>query len=522
MLEGAVTCAGSNLAHPSECRGGLSSENQLVTSDDDELSPHTSHPNRHQHFVRDAKLKTEIAQNSDDSGAWKHRGGLSVFPSHDGTSERPAHSQPVSTSCIKGAPSPNTNTKDEQRQDTQALQHGATIAGAIQTGESPVRLEEHGAFSKGQPFSKRHRRNLAAFRISTTNIRDPAFNSQADTDKETPILSPEPISPVRQLKVKHSIPQLMKALPQLPDEAGEDTGTAQAIQDKAPIASEHTEEENAPRHDTDQPSNSASQPQSITSSRLKTQVGLRKFRLKVRGSHSSESKPHPEIPERHESKNKPAEAGMTNAQKKLKVKINRSRRDCFRSPNLKQCNSLAEIGHSSGTELASSKKVVTGRTMPRRLSDCAKDDQSRAIVVEEQSAAEEQSSPSDNLSLPKSLPQTCVIRHQVSRETNRSRASETTSHTGKGPSSSTQHGLRQKLSMLRLRSKEPQRAKLSKRNVTPVPFALRDRSRSHTNRLSSVNTTLTTIGTTRQEGRFKKLARNAKRIVRRYVKRRLD
>lgn len=426
---------------------------------------------------------------------------------------------------------PESNTKDVQESGSQGLNNGAVAVGVNHKSENPSRVEEDDTFPGGKPFCKRHRRNLAAFRISTTNIRDPILTSRKDTDEEIPILSPEPISPVRQLKVKHSIPQLMKALPRLPDEAGGDAGADQASRDKSPGAEQpspgQTREKAASNCEAEQPSDPACQPQPLTSPPLRTQTGLQRFRLKVKSSHGSESKTDPEIPERVNSEPKaiPAAAGITKAKKKLKVKINRNPRDCgsiLRSPNLKQCNSLAEIGHNSGTELLLSKKGTTGRKLPRRLSDTARAKQSRTSVIDGQSTVKVSSPPSDDLSLPKSLPRTRVVKHQVSRETNQSTASENTSNAGNRPSSSTPHGLRQKLSMLRLRSGEPRRPKLSKRKVTPAPFMLQDRRRSHASRLSSVNTTLTTIGTTRREGRFKRLARNAKRIVRRYVRKRLD
>ncbi len=70
-----------------------------------------------------------------------------------------------------------------------------------------------------------HRRNHAALRISTTNL--PREDNEghphiAPTCSTVPLVSPKPISPARQLKVKNSIPQLMKALPPLPGALGYD------------------------------------------------------------------------------------------------------------------------------------------------------------------------------------------------------------------------------------------------------------------------------------------------------------
>ncbi|KAI0512547.1 hypothetical protein F5B22DRAFT_648651 [Xylaria bambusicola] len=70
---------------------------------------------------------------------------------------------------------------------------------------------------------RRHRRNHAALRISTTGI--PRKDNEGHphitpTCSMVPLVSPKPISPARQLKVKNSIPQLMKALPPLPGVLG--------------------------------------------------------------------------------------------------------------------------------------------------------------------------------------------------------------------------------------------------------------------------------------------------------------
>lgn len=71
--------------------------------------------------------------------------------------------------------------------------------------------------SDNKPFSKGHRRNRAIMRISTSSLRSaiPKLTGSADT----PLICPEPISPTRILKVRNSIPQLMKALPSTPDDA---------------------------------------------------------------------------------------------------------------------------------------------------------------------------------------------------------------------------------------------------------------------------------------------------------------
>ncbi|KAF2963791.1 hypothetical protein GQX73_g9783 [Xylaria multiplex] len=72
---------------------------------------------------------------------------------------------------------------------------------------------------------RRHRRNHAVLRISTTNL--PREDNEGHphitpTCSTVPLVSPKPISPARQLKVKNSIPRLMKTLPPLPSTLGYD------------------------------------------------------------------------------------------------------------------------------------------------------------------------------------------------------------------------------------------------------------------------------------------------------------
>ncbi|KAH9909023.1 hypothetical protein F4778DRAFT_714938 [Xylariomycetidae sp. FL2044] len=66
---------------------------------------------------------------------------------------------------------------------------------------------------------RRHRRNRAALKISTTDLPredNEGYPHITPSCSTTPLISPKPISPARQLKVKNSIPQLMKALPPIP------------------------------------------------------------------------------------------------------------------------------------------------------------------------------------------------------------------------------------------------------------------------------------------------------------------
>ncbi|KAI1120922.1 hypothetical protein F5Y10DRAFT_289134 [Nemania abortiva] len=91
-----------------------------------------------------------------------------------------------------------------------------------QSGKGPETSKPETGYS---PQFRRHRRNHAVLRISTTDL--PRGDNEghphiAPTCSTAPLMSPKPISPARQLKVKNSIPKLMKALPPLPGALGYD------------------------------------------------------------------------------------------------------------------------------------------------------------------------------------------------------------------------------------------------------------------------------------------------------------
>lgn len=85
----------------------------------------------------------------------------------------------------------------------------------------PSKLEEYAMITKGRAGRGRHRRNPATADIVVP--KDSSFSiphpERERANVGTSILSPNPISPAKQLRVTNSIPQLMKALPPLPDEA---------------------------------------------------------------------------------------------------------------------------------------------------------------------------------------------------------------------------------------------------------------------------------------------------------------
>ncbi|KAF5516926.1 hypothetical protein CGCS363_v000860 [Colletotrichum siamense] len=68
-----------------------------------------------------------------------------------------------------------------------------------------------------KPFFRGHRRNQAVACIGTNSLRSETPKSIKSANAT--IICPEPISPARQLRVRNSIPQLMKALPSIPNES---------------------------------------------------------------------------------------------------------------------------------------------------------------------------------------------------------------------------------------------------------------------------------------------------------------
>lgn len=120
-------------------------------------------------------------------------------------------------SCDSGGPVPSlkVDVAVESEETAEEEIHGKT---------------ENDGLGAGHPNQfRRHRRNHAALRISTTGL--PRKDNEGHphitpTCSTVPLVSPKPISPARQLKVKNSIPQLMKALPPLPGPLGYDLSSS--------------------------------------------------------------------------------------------------------------------------------------------------------------------------------------------------------------------------------------------------------------------------------------------------------
>lgn len=98
-------------------------------------------------------------------------------------------------------------------------------------GIMPVATEKALVAAPRQRFN--HKRSRAVPRISTSSLPredNEGYPHIPPSCSTTPIVSPKPISPARQLKLKNSIPQLMKALPSLPGDPGYVSPSAPSIQ----------------------------------------------------------------------------------------------------------------------------------------------------------------------------------------------------------------------------------------------------------------------------------------------------
>ncbi|KAK2626654.1 hypothetical protein QTJ16_003829 [Diplocarpon rosae] len=122
----------------------------------------------------------------------------------------PARRTPMVSPTIPGNLSP-------RRADTD---RGPVPPSSIQSGRN---ADEVQALSQVQPL-KRNQYCGGSRRINPSSVPNKIPNcshqilKQAVARPESPMLAPKPISPARQLKLKNSVPQLMKALPPLPPE----------------------------------------------------------------------------------------------------------------------------------------------------------------------------------------------------------------------------------------------------------------------------------------------------------------
>ncbi|KAI0200157.1 hypothetical protein F4808DRAFT_470597 [Astrocystis sublimbata] len=217
---------------------------------------------------------------------------------------------------------------------------------------------------------RRHRRNHAVLRISTTTLPredNEGYPHITPTCSTVPLVSPKPISPARQLKVKNSIPQLMKALPPLPGALGYDL----------PLVTNHdTEEDHCAEilvpFSFDQP-NGLTRPSQLQANNLGPVAGSDKapsakmdgpkFRLKVKTNSSSETSQADEnMPDHVSTKTIQEDLGEKNTrscnQNKLKVRSPRRRRQ--------SSSHYSTVRHNPGLE---TRQILTDLIIQREPRD---------------------------------------------------------------------------------------------------------------------------------------------------------
>ncbi|KAL7628853.1 hypothetical protein AAE478_000368 [Parahypoxylon ruwenzoriense] len=117
--------------------------------------------------------------------------------------------------ALPGTDYPSQNTSNS---GTSAINERTLDNGYSGVNVPPCSTNQALGILQRQRF-QRHKRNQAVPRISTTCLPredNECFPHILPSCSSTPIVEPKPISPARQLKLKNSIPQLMKALPPLP------------------------------------------------------------------------------------------------------------------------------------------------------------------------------------------------------------------------------------------------------------------------------------------------------------------
>lgn len=432
----------------------------------------------------------------------------------------------------------------------QSSDMGNNESSVYQQGEAEVaalkRLSErlpppssNKAGTEERAYPKRHRRHIATMMISTAGVASDDFskNSPRREDK-LPILSPEPISPVRELRVKESIPQLMKSLPPLPREAQKLSGYGTV--GLLPLPSFLGDEPLMPSKDGPAGMNqgfsfiplseSSQNMQSKFSTRAVASSPSHRIAGDVTGSVAASMPLYNVL---HDYGHSPA------GQPRLKLKASYSQLDPVQpsqggpspySNRLKQCNSLAELAPCDIKDAVDEKTntAVGGKT---QVSNCESNSGSSAKADEKSTRFQPSPQPSDqfNIPYPPSPIQTAAYS---SPDTPKFGTALTKAHSY-DISSSEPRGLRGKLSTLRLRYVSPQRSTTASKESRSMP-SLGETRFSTFPAVASKGTgiTLREMGSNKYlpplpemdkaEWRIKRWARDVKKAVRLYVKKTLD
>ena len=391
-------------------------------------------------------------------------------------------------------------------------------------------------------YKRQHRRNAAGMRINTADLGDLVGDElEPPPLREGPtILSPKPISPARQLKLKNSVPRLMKALPPLPGEIAEKGGDEPPASGDPPstriLSSTGFPDRAFCAEDGPSEGKGALPPMTR---HCGVDASPRKFKVRVRTS-SSPSRAS-DMGSRSGSLEHDLPRPMAAAKPKLKLKLSRSqlghaRRpgqggSVFRGNRLKQCNSLADLASHSVRKRYTGQCFCQDMTENRPRSAAGQDVWGPKDGNQEEPDPSPQPSDPFNIPYPPS-PDGAEEVMRSSASTNKATLSEMRSfNSDVNPVG--HRGLRQKLSMFRLRfgttptSSAPRKGEATRtvdqHGATGPAGAggegegMHDGESGGESRSHAMSARPERVG-----GRVRKWANDAKEAVRSYVRKTLD
>lgn len=399
-----------------------------------------------------------------------------------------------------------------------------------EVAQPPVQSCDEDASDCKPPYRRKHRRNFAALQFRAVDTHDiEGGRNTPGPHEEAYIVPPEPVSHARQLRAKNSIPQLMKALPPLPAEVGGSSNPpGQELSDNIVATGLHARKAGS----ESSLSNDKGEHDQLTgshpfgSSVAQGDLGTPKFKLRVHTSSPSSSKAKAACSSNGYESDHPSvfDSGVDAAGKpKLKLRVARRRQSkrrngtVLRSPDLKQCNSLAELDHCSDKNMfASQCKLEQGfLTTPQSSSGRNRQGEEASPRSSKQFSIQDPPSPSsteDQILCPRVSADKMVLREMRSVDSDA------------GPPE--HRGLRQKMSMFRLRLAGTHKTATDSGTDAKTPLddtktAWSPRMAGNGRAMSRTNLVGPT-GSGRRGGRVKKWAIDAKRAVRSCMRRTLD
>jgi hypothetical protein len=403
---------------------------------------------------------------------------------------------------------------------------------------SPLRSSRK-ASNEERAYQKCHRRHIATMMISTADVasNDVSQNGPQRED-ELSILSPDPISPVRELRVKESIPQIMKSLPPLPREAQKLSGYGTV--GSLPLPNSLGHEPLMPSKDEPSRMNQRFSFVALSGSSQNMQSKFSTRAVASSSTHHIIGNATISVAANRPLYNDLRDYGHSPAGRpKPKLKASHSQFDSVRpsqsghSPygnRLKQCNSLAELA-SCNKKHAMDEKFDTAMGGGTQVSSCESNSGNSTMVDEKSTRFHPSPQPSDqfNLFYPASPAQTAVHSSHTIPELG---AALTEAHSY-DISSNEPRGLRRKMSTLRSRYTSPQRTTTTSNKNRSIPSSginrfstlptVASKSTGIASKEMGSNKYLPPLPETdRSEWRIKRWARDAKKAVRLYVKKTLD